>query len=128
MTKSAPFRLLMAANSMRTSIGFGGISNSLRLGIVALLLCVMLSALIVTMRSSAASLLACTFSDDLEPAQEPGWAFEVAQNNVPASQTWALTADPQAHSLTNTFKSDATSLDVKDDRLISPPLNLSATS
>src|SRR6185503_569730 len=128
MTKSAPFRLLMARNSMRTGIGLGRISNNLRLGIVALLVCVMLSALLVTMRGSAASPPACTFSDDLEPAQDPGWAFEVAQNNVSASQTWALTADAQAHSLTNTFKSDATSLDVKDDRLISPPLNLSATS
>src|SRR5687768_14049402 len=69
----------------------------------------------LTLSGSAAPPPACTFSDDLEPTQDAGWTFEVAQNNVPASQTWALTADPQAHSLTNTFKSDATSLDVKDD-------------
>ena len=129
MTKSAPFRLLMAAkNSMRTGLGFGRISNNLRLGIVALLVCVMLSALIVTMRGSAASPPACTFSDDLEPTQEPGWAFEVAQNNLPASQTWALTVRCRAHSATHSFTSDATASDIKDDRLISPPLNLTAAS
>jgi hypothetical protein len=54
MTESAPFRLLMAArNSMRKGLGFGKISNNLRLGIVALLVCVMLSAFLVTMRGAS---------------------------------------------------------------------------
>ena len=65
--------------------------------------------------------------DDLEPTQEPGWTFDVAQNNLP-SPTWALVNDPQAHSLTHSFMSDATAPDIKDDRLIAPPQNLTPTS
>jgi hypothetical protein len=50
---------------VHTGLRFG-ISNNLRFGIVALLVCVMLIALLVTMRGSAASLPASGFSDDLE--------------------------------------------------------------
>jgi hypothetical protein len=69
------------------------------------------------------------FIDDLEPAPEPGWTFEVAQNDTTASPTWALMTDPNAHSLYHSFFSDASDpTGVKDDRLIAPPQNLSATS
>jgi hypothetical protein len=67
------------------------------------------------------------FLDDLEPMQDPGWTFEIAQNNLP-SPTWALVTDPQAHSVTHSFMSDATAPDIKDDRLIAPPQDLSSTS
>jgi hypothetical protein len=67
------------------------------------------------------------FIDDLEPVQEPGWTFQVAQNNVP-SPTWALVVDPTAHSATHSFMTDAVVPDIKDDRLIAPPQNLSSTS
>jgi hypothetical protein len=70
------------------------------------------------------------FIDDLEPAQLPGWTFEVAQNAFPASSTWALMTDPNAHSLYHSFFSDASASAnaTKDDRLIAPPQKLSATS
>ncbi len=67
------------------------------------------------------------FVDDLEPNQDAGWGFQVAQNNQP-SPTWALVTDPQAHSPTHSFMSDGAAADIKDDRLISPPQNLTATS
>ena len=54
MRKSAPFRLQMAArNSMRMGLGCGRASNKLRLGISALMMCVMLGALLVTLRGSS---------------------------------------------------------------------------
>ena len=67
------------------------------------------------------------FVDDLEPTQQAGWTFQTAQNNLP-SPTWALAVDPNAHSLTHSFNSDSAAPDIKDDRLIAPPQNLSATS
>ena len=69
------------------------------------------------------------FVDDLEPAQLPGWTFEVAQNDAVASPTWALMTDPNAHSITHSFSSDsADPSGTKDDRLIAPPQDLSANS
>ncbi|HMG06349.1 MAG TPA: PKD domain-containing protein, partial [Chthoniobacterales bacterium] len=68
------------------------------------------------------------FIDDLEPTQEPGWTFQTAANNFPASATWALATDPNAHSATHSFTTDATAPDIKDDRLIAPPQNLTPTS
>jgi serine protease AprX len=69
------------------------------------------------------------FVDDLEPVALPGWTFEVAQNDTTASPTWALMTDPTAHSLTHSFSTNASDPEgVKDDRLIAPPQNLSATS
>ncbi len=67
------------------------------------------------------------FNDDLEPAPMGGWTFDVAQNNLP-SPTWALTTDPNTNSPTNAFASDGTVPDIKDDRLIAPPQNLTVTS
>ena len=40
---------------------------------------------------------------------------EVAQNNIPASQNWALQPIPGTQPY-HTFKSDATANDIKDDR------------
>ena len=67
------------------------------------------------------------FFDDLEPAAEPGWTFDVAQNNQ-GTPTWAVVVDPQAHSGTHSFESDAVAADIKDDRLIAPPQKLSTKS
>ena len=58
----------------------------------------------------------------------PGWTVETAQNLIPARTAWAVTPDPMAHSATNSFKSDATTLDLKDDRLISPSQKLTSVS
>ena len=74
-----------------------------------------------------------SFTDTLEPSPQPGWAFDPARNDAaPANPTWRLvndptTANPQNHS----FESDASApgpAATKDDRLIAPPQNLSATS
>src|ERR1043166_6978688 len=50
----------------------------------------------VTATATATATAACPpgndFTDDLEPTQEPGWTFDVAQNNLP-SPTWALVHD-----------------------------------
>jgi hypothetical protein len=70
-----------------------------------------------------------SFADDLEPAPEPGWTVETAVNASPASAPWHAVADAQAHSPQSSWfsASDAATSD-KDDRLISPPLDLSAGS
>ncbi|MEY2485867.1 MAG: hypothetical protein QOH39_1515 [Verrucomicrobiota bacterium] len=68
-----------------------------------------------------------TFSDDFESGA-PGWTVDTAKNNIPASHTWMVVPDPQAHSLTHSFRSDATTLDLKDDRLVSPSQKLSSSS
>jgi hypothetical protein len=58
----------------------------------------------------------------------PGWTVQTPVNNVPASHAWITVPDPAAHSPALSFQSDATTLDLKDDRLIAPPQNLSSTS
>jgi hypothetical protein len=68
------------------------------------------------------------FSDPFDPMATPGWFVDTAANNVPASVTWTVTPDPNAHSVPNSFYSDATTLDKKDDRLVAPPQKLSNTS
>jgi hypothetical protein len=68
-----------------------------------------------------------SFFDDLEPAAEPGWTFDVARNDS-ASPTWAAVVDPLAHSPTHSFNTDAVAPAIKDDRLISPSQDLSSTS
>jgi hypothetical protein len=68
-----------------------------------------------------------TFTDNFESGA-PGWSVQTALNNVPASPTWTNIVDPSAHSLTHSFYSDSTTLDLKDDRLIAPPQNLSSTT
>ena len=88
-----------------------------------------LLAIIAVALTSAFALAVCTpFFDDLEPTQESGWTFDVARNDVPASATWALTNDPNAHSATHSFFSDTSSPQVKDDRLIAPPRDLTDSS
>ncbi|HEX9822235.1 MAG TPA: Ig-like domain-containing protein, partial [Methylomirabilota bacterium] len=69
-----------------------------------------------------------TFADDFEPAPAPGWGVETAANANPASVTWTAGPDPFAHSPLTSFFSDATTLDLKDDRLSAPPVDLAANS
>ncbi|HUF78353.1 MAG TPA: choice-of-anchor Q domain-containing protein [Thermoanaerobaculia bacterium] len=57
----------------------------------------------------------------------PG-ASETAANAFPASLPWTADPDPFARSPLQSFASDATTLDAKDDRLVSPPLALTAAS
>jgi hypothetical protein len=68
-----------------------------------------------------------TFSDDFEPDAMPGWTVDTV-NASSASFNWDVRPDPMAQSLTNSFSSDASFLDLKEDRLVSPPQNLSSTS
>jgi hypothetical protein len=68
-----------------------------------------------------------SFSDDFESGA-PGWTVDTAANNIPASTPWMVMVDPSAESATHSFSSDSTTLDLKDDRLVSPPLKLSSTS
>ncbi len=87
------------------------------------------SALVtVTVESGCPPLTNGSFSDDFEPPQVPGWTVDTAVNNFPVSDTWAIRTDAGAHSGTNSFNSDAAAADLKDDRLVSPPQDLSATS
>jgi hypothetical protein len=69
-----------------------------------------------------------TFADDFEPAPEPGWTVETAANASPLSLTWTAAFDPFARSPQQSFFSDGTTLDLKDDRLIAPPLALASNS
>ena len=68
------------------------------------------------------------FADDFEPAPEPGWSVDTAANALPVSPTWSAGPDLFAQSPTTSFSSDATTLDVKDDRLVSPALELTAVT
>ncbi len=70
-----------------------------------------------------------SFSDDFEPAAEPGWNVDTAANNLgPASPTWAVATDAGAQSPTQSYFSDAQTVDLKDDRLLMPPQLLSGAS
>lgn len=69
------------------------------------------------------------FFDDLEPAPEPGWTVETAENDSPASATWATVEDAAAHSASHSWYSASDALTFwKDDQLIAPPQDLSETS
>jgi len=69
------------------------------------------------------------FLDDLEPAANPGWQVQTPTNEGgAASPTWQVITDPSAHSPTHSFFSDASTVQPKEDRLIAPPQNVSATS
>jgi immune inhibitor A len=57
-----------------------------------------------------------------------GWSVNTAVNNVPTSLPWDLRPDPLAHTGTSSYSSDATTLDLKDDRLVSPAFALSSQS
>jgi hypothetical protein len=69
-----------------------------------------------------------TFSDDFEPGAMPGWVVQTDIDLNTPSDPWEVEPDPGSHSPTNSFVTDATGLDEKDDRLISPPQDLSPTS
>ena len=70
-----------------------------------------------------------TFSDTLEPNRKPGWTTGTAANEAgPLSPTWTVRADPGAHSATNSWHSDSTTLALKDDRLIAPPQLIDAST
>ncbi len=70
-----------------------------------------------------------SFIDTLEPTAKPGWSVDTAKNNLgPLSPTWAVTTDPGAKSPSRSWFSDATTLDLKDDRLVAPAQSVSATS
>jgi hypothetical protein len=68
------------------------------------------------------------FTEDFEPESAPEWTVDTAVNLNSDSPNWTLTDDPAAHSATHSFMSDASGLDLKDDRLIAPPVDLSRTS
>jgi hypothetical protein len=71
---------------------------------------------------------AAFYTDDLEPAPDPGWETETALNENQASTTWQPVADPAAHSPTTSWFSDATTQLPKDDRVVAPPVDLGPTS
>jgi hypothetical protein len=68
-----------------------------------------------------------SFLDNFETGA-PGWTVETPLNETPASHAWTVVPDESAHSFARSFRSDSTTLNLKDDRLISPPQNLSSTS
>src|SRR6185436_15490390 len=57
-----------------------------------------------------------------------GWAVQTPVNGLPTSLPWQVTTDPLTHGGAKSFSSDATTLDVKDDRLVSPEVDLSSQS
>ncbi|MCI0632554.1 MAG: Ig-like domain-containing protein, partial [Actinobacteria bacterium] len=70
-----------------------------------------------------------SFADDFEPGAEPGWTFNTAVNETPTSLTWRVAPDAFAQTLVNAMFSDASApVGIKDDRLVSPPQDLSASS
>jgi hypothetical protein len=81
----------------------------------------------VTVNALCALINTGSFSDNFESGG-PGWTVQTAVNNIPASHAWMIVPDPSAHSSTMSFESDATTLDLKDDRLIAPTQRLSSTS
>jgi hypothetical protein len=69
------------------------------------------------------------FFDDVEPSANPGWQVDTAENELgPVSPPWQVVTDSGAKSPTHSFSSDASTLALKDDRLIAPPQNISATT
>ena len=69
------------------------------------------------------------FGDDMETGGQPGWETATGVNTLgPLSATWAIVEDAAAHSPSHSWFSDASSMEVKDDYLVSPPLDLSSTS
>jgi len=68
-----------------------------------------------------------SYANDFEGATD-GWSVTTAVNNIPTSLPWGLRPDPLANSGANSYASDATTLDLKDDRLVSPAFDLSSQS
>ncbi len=67
-----------------------------------------------------------TFTDTLEPNPDPNWQFDTSADFVPVN-TWASVTDSNAHSPTHSFNTDDTAPE-KDDRLVSPPVDLTSSS
>jgi Big-like domain-containing protein len=88
--------------------------------------CLTLSLSPVSLRAQAECVN--DFSEDFEPEPAPEWAVDTAVNLNSDSPNWTVSEDPAAHSPTHSFVSDASGLDLKDDRLIAPPVDLSRTS
>jgi hypothetical protein len=53
---------------------------------------------------------------------------DTAVNDSPGSTPWTLSTDPLAHSATQSYNSDASGTDIKDDRLVSPAQRPSSTT
>ena len=72
---------------------------------------------------------AATFHDDLEPAPLPGWTADPFLNLDPGTATWAVVAGAGARSPEHAWFSEAGPEALfKDDRLLSPPQALDASS
>lgn len=69
-----------------------------------------------------------SFSDTFEPDAKPGWTKDTATNQISFSPTWQVITDPLAHSSSHSFYTDGSGGGVKDDRLVAPPQNISATT
>jgi uncharacterized repeat protein (TIGR01451 family) len=67
-----------------------------------------------------------SFLDNFE-TQAPGWTVDTAIGSS-ASANWAVRPDPLAHSLNNSFHTDASGVALKDDRLVSPVVGVSPSS
>lgn len=69
------------------------------------------------------------FEDSLEPEPKPDWMVDTADNTLAvASPTWQSLTDPNAKSASHSWFSDATTLELKDDRLIMPSVKPSEAS
>jgi subtilisin family serine protease len=69
-----------------------------------------------------------SFADDMESGA-PGWTTQTEVNEAgEASATWAVTNDLGATSPSNSWFSDATTLLLKDDRLVMPAQELTSSS
>jgi subtilisin family serine protease len=68
-----------------------------------------------------------TFFDDVESGTN-GWTVQTEANELPASTPWAVTTDLGAKSASRSWFSDATTLMLKDDRLVMPAQDLTAGS
>jgi large repetitive protein len=68
-----------------------------------------------------------TFTDDMEGGADPGWQVQTAANTL-GLPGWAVTTDPAAKSPSNSWFSEAATIDVKDDRLRMPAQDLTGGS
>lgn len=93
-----------------------------------LFVAVVLTLLLPPVSSQAQTECQNDFSEDFEPQPAPGWTVDTAVNLNSDSPSWTVSEDPSAHSPTHSLVSDASGLDLKDDRLVAPPLDLSRTS
>jgi hypothetical protein len=66
------------------------------------------------------------YADDFEPQADTGWATDTSLDLNTPSGPWAVETDPAAHSASNSYTTDAAGLQEKDDRLVSPPQDISS--